>query len=471
MSQPKPHLIIIDDDPLIAETLEFVLRNEYEVSVAQSRSQARSLLRQLEQPPQLALVDLGLPPSPHRPDEGFKLIGELLAHAPEIKIMVLSGQNEAANARHALALGAVEFLAKPCDIDHLRQLLRDALRVQSAEVGEAQGGQAQCGLLGNSLVMQNMRAQLTQYASAPFPVLIEGESGSGKDLVAACLHRLSVRNKRPYLSLNCAAIAPALAESTLFGHGRGAFTGAAGERSGYFEDAEDGTLFLDEIGELPLELQPKLLRVLENGEFQRVGETRSRSSRARIIAATNRDLKEEVRAGRFRMDLFHRLSVFTIHAPPLRDMDDDRMMLLDHFAAFYARESGKPPFQLTPDAAARWRDYLFPGNVRELRNIVIRLTAKYAGQPVSSMQLEAELDASVPMGESGGSDAEALFAQAYAQLQREGRVDLDQQLKRWEKAYADAAMKITHGNLSQAAKLLGINRTTLYSRMQMHDEE
>jgi transcriptional regulator with GAF, ATPase, and Fis domain len=175
------------------------------------------------------------------------------------------------------------------------------------------------GLIGESAPMQKLRAQLRQFAASPFPVLIEGESGSGKELAAAALHRLSERAAKPYLALNCAAISPSLVEATLFGHSKGAFTGASGSRAGYFEDASDGTLFLDEIGELPLDLQPKLLRVLENGEFQRIGETQARHSSARIIAATNRDLKKEVREGRFRADLYHRLSVFTIAIPALRD--------------------------------------------------------------------------------------------------------------------------------------------------------
>jgi DNA-binding NtrC family response regulator len=472
MSIARPHLIIIDDDPLITDTLHFVLSNEFEVCVADSRTQARSLLRQLETPPQLALVDLGLPPTPHRPDEGFKMIGELLAHSPTIKILVLSGQNDEANTRHALALGAVEFVAKPCDVERLRQLLRNALHLQSAEIGEQRGDRDVCGLLGNSLAMENLRTQITQFADAPFPVLIEGESGSGKELVAGCLHRMSKRKERPYLSLNCAAISPALAESILFGHGKGAFTGAAGAHSGYFEDAADGTLFLDEIGELPLELQAKLLRVLENGEYQRVGETQSRQSHARVLAATNRDLKEEVHAGRFRIDLYHRLSVFTMRVPPLRDMDEDSLLLLDYYRKFYAQETAQAPFSLDEQARRRWAGYHFPGNVRELRNIIIRLTAKYPGKTVGEAQLVTELD----LMQSGGVttipsvlDAEAMQDFAYARLQQQGRVDLDQVLTAWEKAYVEAALKITHGNLSQASKMLGINRTTLYSRMQLFE--
>ena len=212
-------------------------------------------------------------------------------------------------------------------------------------------------------------------------MLIEGESGSGKELVARSLHRLSARADKPYFALNCAAIAPTLVEPTLFGHAKGAFTGARAGAGGLSSRTRgDGTLFLDEIGELPLEMQAKLLRVLENGEYQRVGETASRVSRARVIAASNRDLRQEVSKGAFRPDLYHRLSVFTLGVPPLRELGDDKLLLLEHFRRFYAEQSGVQPFSLDEAAERRWLAYAFPGNVRELRNIVIRLTIKHAGR-------------------------------------------------------------------------------------------
>jgi len=473
MASQRPILIIIDDDPLITDTLHYVLGNDFDVYVAESRIQAKSVLRQLDAPPSLALVDLGLPPIPHKPDEGFKVIGELLAHSPTMKILVLSGQNEEINAKHALALGAVDFIPKPCDVECLRGLLNNALKLQVAELGAGQQEQINCGLVGSSLPIETLRTQIAQFANAPFPVLIEGESGSGKDLVAGCLHRLSRRAKQPYLSVNCAAISPTLAESILFGHSKGAFTGAAASHAGYFEDSGEGTLFLDEIGELPLELQAKLLRVLENGEYQRVGETQTRRSKARIVAATNRDLREEVRSGRFRVDLYHRLSVFSVRVPPLCELEDDRNLLLEHFAEFYARETGQQVFRLDAKALQRWLGYNFPGNVRELRNIIIRLIAKYAGRTVSDTQLAAELDLAQQSAISAAlliSDESSLAAYAHRHLQTQANVNLDQVLKVWEKAYVDAALKITHGNLSQAAKLLGINRTTLYSRIQLHQD-
>ena len=469
--ESKPSLLIVDDDPLITDTLNFVLSKDFNVHVAESRSQVKSLLVQMDEPPQLALVDLGLPPKPHRPDEGFQLISELLGYSSGIKILVLSGQNDDANARHARALGAIEFIAKPCEPEQLKSLLFNALMIQDAELtAESAPSETPSGLIGDSFPMDKLRQQISQYADAPFPVLIEGESGSGKELVAASLHRLSARGKKPYLALNCAAISPTLVEPTLFGYCKGAFTGATTNHSGYFEDARDGTLFLDEIGELPIELQAKLLRVLENGEFQRVGETQTRVSNARVIAATNRDLRQEIKAGRFRGDLYHRLSVFGVAVPPLRDLGEDKTLLLDHYRAFYAKESKSKPFELDNRATQAWQDYHFPGNVRELRNIVIRLTTKYPGQKVTNEQLEAELDTDIAYQPDMPlpNDAKALYDMAKKHLQSQKNFDLDQTMKQWEQGYVEAALNMTHGNLSQAAKLLGINRTTLYSRMQTY---
>ncbi|MDD2933941.1 MAG: sigma-54-dependent Fis family transcriptional regulator [Methylotenera sp.] len=473
MAALRPVLMIIDDDPLITDTLHFVLSKHFEVCVAESHAQLKSLLQQLDSPPALALVDLGLPPNPHTPEEGFKVISALLTHSPTIKIHVLSGQSDDANVKRALSLGAVDFIAKPCDVDKLKDMLLNALKVQNVELNEVKSEQVHGGLLGESLPIQALRMQIQQFADSPFPVLIEGESGSGKELVASSFHYASQRLLQPYLSINCAAVSPLLAESILFGHAKGAFTGAVAAHAGYFEDAGEGTLFLDEIGELPLELQAKLLRVLENGEYQRIGETQTRKSRARIVAATNRDLRAEVRAGKFRSDLYHRLSVFTVHVPSLRELGDDKHLLREHFVDFYAKQISKAPFALDADAQARWLEYDFPGNVRELRNIVIRLIAKYAGKTIKEKELVAEFDLTQP--EASGdqfnfNDEAGMTTQAQRHLQRQANVSLDAVLKTWERAYIEAAMKITHGNLSQAAKLLNVNRTTLYSRMNTSED-
>lgn len=474
--EAKPALLIVDDDPLITDTLHFVLSNDFEVYVAETRQQVKSLLTQLDSAPPLALVDLGLPPMQHKPDEGFALISDLLNHSKNIRILVLSGQNDEANARHARALGAIDFIAKPAEPERIKRALLSALRFLPGAMatpepvsGPREGGE----IIGTSFAVDRLRKQIKLYADAPFPVLIEGESGSGKELVATSLHRWSKRSGKPYLALNCAAISPTLVEPTLFGYAKGAFTGAVQAHSGYFEDARDGTLFLDEIGELPLELQAKLLRVLENGEFQRVGETISRFSNARIVAATNRDLRREVRESRFRGDLYHRLSVFSVHVPPLREQNEDKLALLEHFRAHYAREVGVQPFKFQPDAQRLWEEYHFPGNVRELRNIVIRLTTKYAGRPVNARELEDEFDLDVvsPSTIPLPTDARALQEYAKTHLRSMHNFNLDQIMKQWEKSYVEAALAMTHGNLSQAAKMLGVNRTTLYSRMQTYQND
>ena len=471
----KSLLLIVDDDPLICDTLSFSMSPVFEIITSHSRSHCLQLLQQLRRVPDLVLVDLGLPPFPHRPDEGFALISDLLKLSPNIKIVVLSGQSDAGNARHARTLGAIDFVAKPCNPADLLTIFQRALSYRSLD--EAPGAPAS-PLIGQSSAMQKLKLQLRQYADSPFPVLIEGESGSGKEIVASSyLHYNTQRSRTPFFALNCAAISPSLVEPTLFGYAKGAFTGALSAKAGYFEDASEGTLFLDEIGELPLELQAKLLRVLENGEYQRVGETQKRTSHARIIAATNRDLRKEVRAGNFRADLYHRLSVFSVNVPPLRDMEDDRLLLLDHFRQRYA-VLAQTPFTLADDARELWLRYSFPGNVRELRNIVIRLTAKYPGQTVSRRELEDELDLqdeppvqTALSPESDTPESPALLAQASLRLQQAEPFNLDRLLAETERSYIEAALRLAHDNVSQAARLLGINRTTLYNRMESFARE
>lgn len=456
---PAPYLIIVDDDPLIRESLQFVLAGEFRIAAHDSRAAAVAWLRASGVQPDIALIDLGLPPTPNLPNEGFRLINDLFAHAPNIRVLVLSGQNEESNARRARALGAVDLVPKPAPPDKLLDVLQRTLRISAS----AQDSRL---LLGDSPPMLKLRSQIDLYAASSFPTLIEGESGSGKERVASALHQLSPRAHLPFLALNCAAISASLVEPTLFGHAKGAFTGAVAAKSGYFEDAGEGTLFLDEIGELPPELQPKLLRVLENGEYQRVGETQTRTSRARIVAATNRDLKAEVKAGRFRADLYHRLSVFAIAVPPLRDLGQDKLKLMEHYRTQFASQHGAAPFRLTPDGEAAWLNYVFPGNVRELKNIVIRLVAKHAGYEIGQAELLAEFEP--PSGESGLRPVAADPAEAARQrLLAEPNFSLDRAMSEQEQLYLDAALGLSEGNISKAARLLGMSRSTLYSRLEV----
>ena len=455
-------LLFVDDDPLIVESLSLALRNDYQVYTAESRKQTKILLQKLEHIPALALIDLGLPPVPHDPAEGFALIHELIAFNSNIKILVLSGQNEAANIQHALTLGAVDFIPKPCDVQLLKSRLNHQLMMIEAErTQQANEYGSGVSLLGESQAMKTLHELIAQFADTPFPVLIEGESGSGKELVAQQLHKHSSRSKAPFMTINCAAFSAELLEAQLFGHIKGAYTGATTSHAGFFEDAGEGILFMDEIGELPLNLQSKLLRVLENGEYYRVGETQTRKSSARIVAATNRDLREEVRTGRFRQDLYHRLSVLTIKTPPLRERDKDPLLLLEHFKNMYAL-NGTLQFDLEKDAEDCLLDYAFPGNVRELRNIVIRLCAKYPGKKVGVEALRNELETDI-MGlehEAAAFDNESLKKDLMSKSFR-----LEDKLGDWERHYITIALDMSGGNLSKAARLLGMNRTTLYSRI------
>ena len=446
-------MLLVDDDPLISDSLSFVLEEDFQVLCTASRDETRALLRREPAVPNLALIDLGLPPDPHNPEGGFRLIEELLSLNPNMKVLVLSGQSEHQNMRHALSLGAVDFIPKPCDPELLKTRLSHQLMMLEAEQQPAPAAVQGDMLLGASGVMDQLREQIQRYADTPFPVLILGESGTGKELVAASLHRNSERAEQPLMTLNCAAFTPELLETQLFGHAKGAFTGANTAHAGFFETANSGSLFLDEIGDFPLNLQPKLLRVLENGEYYRLGETRQRTSGARIIAATNVDLQNEIHAGRFRQDLFHRLGVLSIEIPPLRYRGDDRLLLLDHFRAVYAPKV--PPFRLDAAARDRWLAYSFPGNVRELRNIVIRLGAKFPDALVGLPELEMELD----------SSSETIDSASLNRLREQG-FQLDTVLNQWEQRYIDAALRLSAGNLSEAARLLGVNRTTLYSKIQ-----
>lgn len=457
----RPGLLLVDDDPLISESLALALDEDYKVTIAESRAQAKSQLQKMTEVPSLALIDLGLPPAQHLPDEGFALIDELLAFNYNIKILVLSGQSEKANIQHALTLGAVDFVPKPCDVKLLQARLNHQMMMLDAELAEDEHSQSESSLLGESPVITTLHQLIDQFSDTPFPVLIEGESGSGKELVAQYTHDKSVRSEAPFLTINCAAFTAELLEAQLFGNLKGAFTGATEDRVGFFEDAGEGSLFLDEIGELSLSLQSKLLRVLENGEFYRLGETSARVSKARIIAATNRDLKEAVRAGEFRQDLYYRISVLTVHVPPLREREKDYLLLLDHFRQLYS--VGVALFSLTPDAENMLADYSFPGNVRELRNIVIRLGAKYPGKKVNVKQLQAELETNILLKTSEDTDNE--FMRLEKTLSR-GSFQLDEMLSEHEKRFILGAMRLSGGNLSKAARLLGVNRTTLYSRIQ-----
>ncbi len=452
---PALSLLLVDDDAIIAESLEFILSDDYRVTLASDRNHCLRVLSQLAEPPALALVDLGLPPNTHTPDEGFAVIEHIHEHYPMTKIVVLSGQDERKFVESAQELGAVDFIAKPCDVAELKARLK-----QHLDAGEnpAAAARETTGIIGQSQAIEMLRMQIQQLADSPYPVLIEGESGSGKELTAHYLHEYSARSEQPFLTLNCAAFNGDLLESQLFGHVRGAFTGANEDKRGFFEEVGAGTLLLDEIADLPLDLQAKLLRVLENGEFYRIGETRPRTANARVLAASNKSLLSAIGNRDFREDLYHRLSVLTLRVPSLDERGEDKVVLLDYFK--HQIDSRLKGFELDDAALELWRDYNFPGNVRELRNIVIRLSAKYPGQTIKPAVLALEMS-----GKRSKSGEPSEQEWLNLNLHTPG-FQLNEELKRVEQKYIELALQECDNNMSRAAAMLGVNRSTLYGRIE-----
>ncbi len=455
-----PSLLLVDDDTIIAESLEYVLSDEYAVSIASDRKGSIRLLKEMDAPPELALVDLGLPPDTHKPDEGFAVIEYINEHFPSTRVLVLSGQDENKYVEAAKTLGAADFVAKPCDVAELKVRLKRQLQVEASPTGSQQQAM---GIIGESAEIELLRMQIKQLADSPYPVIIQGGSGSGKELTAQNLHTCSQRSEQPFLTLNCAAFNGELLESQLFGHAKGAFTGATETKKGFFEEADQGTLFLDEIADLPLDLQAKLLRVLENGEYYRLGETHPRIAEARVLTASNKNLLEEIDNRRFREDLYHRLSVLRIRVPDLHERGDDKIILLKHFLK--QLDSKLTTFSLDQASSDLWQDYQFPGNVRELRNIIIRLSAKYPGQTIKRAVLEKEMN----LMSSRRSDKGEVGI--YSERLKTKGFDLDNELKQIEKKYIDLALEMSSNNMSKAANLLGVNRSTLYGRLDRDEEK
>lgn len=456
---PLPILLFVHARASGHGHLTRLLDNDFQIVSTESRCATLQWLEKQHTAPDLILLDLDQTLSQDA-TEPQRFIAELLAMSPRTKICALCSDKAESRARLMPTSGVFDLIEEPSSPSSLRASLYRALQhepdIQHPEISSPL-------LIGLSPLLKTLRDQIALYSTLPFPVLIEGESGSGKELIAMALHESGLSNSNVFKAINCAAISPALLDSTLFGHSKGAYTGAYHAHPGFFEDAENGTLFLDEIGELPLDMQANLLRVLENGEYQRVGETTTRKSRARIIAATNRNLKTAVQEGRFRADLYHRINVFSISAPALRELGMDKLLLLHHFRMQYAQQFKLQPFELHAQALDIWEQYAFPGNTRELRNIVLRLTAKYSGKKIRHEQLLAELDS---QGFVGASDQPLRVRQKI----QSGHFDLDHELRTQENLFIDTALELAAHNISSAARMLGINRTTLYSRIGAYEK-
>ncbi len=458
----KDHIWVIDDDHSIRWVLEKALAREaMGVSAFDSGNAALKALEHGE-PPDAIVADIRMPGI-----NGLELLSRLRERAPEVPVIIMTAHSDLDSAVSAYQGGAFEYLPKPFDVDEAVALVRRACEARREQVAQADnGGRPLPEIVGEAPAMQEVFRAIGRLSRSNITVLINGESGTGKELVARALHRHSPRAGKPFIALNMAAIPRDLLESELFGHERGAFTGAQTARQGRFEQADGGTLFLDEIGDMPAELQTRLLRVLAEGEFYRVGGHNPVQVDVRVIAATHQDLEVRVRQGQFREDLFHRLNVIRIHLPPLRKRSEDIPVLMSHFLKLAARELDVEPKVLRPEAEAFLSQLDWPGNVRQLENLCRWLTVMASGREVHLEDLPPELrQAPVAAGEGGGPDEadwrRVLADWADRSLARGEHGILDAALPEFERILIEVALKHSHGHRQDAARLLGWGRNTL----------
>lgn len=443
---PSSHILIVDDEPNIRRSVEMILHSAgYEV--AQAASAAEATQRLSEQKFDLLLLDIVMPEM-----DGLQFLPSLksLPHRP-IVIMV-SGNATIQNAVAATREGAHDFIEKPISKEKLLLAVKNALAQKQLAEENSRLRREISGkfeMIGDSPALQNIRAQISRVAPTNTRVLILGESGTGKELVARAIHESSERANGPFIKVNCAAIPEDLIESELFGHEKGAFTGATASREGKFQLADRGTLFLDEVGDMSLKVQAKVLRVLQEGEFERVGGTKTQRVDVRVLAATNKNLEEEVRRGNFREDLWYRLNVVPLVMPALRERRADIPVLIEHFTALYCAENGFKRKHFTPETLEKLTQYHWPGNIRELRNTIERLVIMTPGDTISPADLPMSLQAShatagprFPIGTS-----------------------LEEVRKQVERDYITACLQSAEGNMSRAAQMLGLERSHLYKKM------
>ncbi len=448
----KPNLLIIEDEKSLAKQLKWGLSDAYEIVISSDAKQATRFLRTGSFP--VATMDLGLPPRPDTPEEGFALLEQTPSLAPNTKVIVITGSAEQENAVKAISLGATDFCAKPVDLEILKIILDRTFKIHELE--EVNRKLRDCGrdsvffqgMLGASQVMEKLFGMIRQISQTDYPVLIQGESGTGKEMVSKAIHASSRRRAENLVVINCAAIPENLLESELFGHEKGAFTGAVGRKIGKFEQAEKGSLFLDEIGDMPVDLQAKLLRFLQDGFIERVGGVEPKKLDVRVIAATNVDMEKAVKEGRFREDLYFRLNVVPLATPPLIERREDILILARHFIAEEAKKLQRGRIGLSPQAAAALTSYSWPGNVRELQNRVRRAMATSLDDVITPENLGLSEPAGMP------GDQKPLTI-------KEAR-DLG------ERRAIETALSITGGNISNAAKMLEVSRPTLHDLLNKH---
>jgi len=438
-----PSILIVDDEANIVASLERALAREgHQVEGAASAAEARARLAEARD---VVLLDVRLPDG-----DGLALLEEIMTSAPETVVIMMSGHATIDLAVRATRLGAWDFLEKPVSLERLLVLLRNAAasRVLADENRRLQAPWAS-PIIGRSPAIAELLAQIARAGPSAARVLIQGEHGTGKELVARALHAASPRRSGPFVAVNCSAIPEELIESELFGHERGAFTGATQSRRGRFEEAHGGTLFLDEVGDLSPRAQTKLLRVLQESELTRVGGNRPIRVDVRVIAATNRDLAAAIRNRGFREDLYFRLAVIPLTVPPLRERREDIAALVEHFATQIARETARRPRPFAPGALEGLRRYGFPGNVRELRNLVERLVIMAPGGRIGADQVRATLP---------GAAASAAAAAG-------GEPRLGEAVREFERRQIEAALEAEGGNMTRAAARLGLERSHLYKKM------
>jgi two-component system nitrogen regulation response regulator NtrX len=441
-------VLIVDDEPGVRTALGGVLRDEgYSVEAVSSGEAC--LERMTRGAVDLIVLDVWLPGM-----DGLATLARLRERQVDAQIVLISGHGNIESAVRAIKLGAFDFVEKPLSLEKTVLVVRNALRQRRLEA-ENRALRARVDrhqpMVGESYVMRQLREQVAMAAPTNGRVLIYGENGTGKELVARAIHALSRRRTGAFVEVNCAAIPEELIESELFGHVRGAFTGAVADRRGKFEAANGGTVFLDEIGDMSLKTQAKVLRVLQEQTLEPIGSTSRVRVDARVLAATNKDLQAEIRAGRFRDDLYFRLNVIPIFVPPLRDRQEDIALLADHFMAEFAREYGRRPKSFAPEAIAVIRRYGWPGNVRELRNVIERLMIMVPGDSISAADL-------------GFLDRGALLSPEVAERFAE-RLTLHEARDRFERDLILRTLAEQQGNMSRTADVLGVERSNLYRKM------
>jgi two-component system response regulator AtoC len=453
-------ILVVDDEPSIRKVLAAQLRRAgYDVTAVADGSEAISLLA--EHPFDLVITDLQMPEI-----DGMALLEHCRATLPALPVILITAHGTVDTAVEAIKLGAHDYITKPFDQHELQDIITKALRTGEARSSQLHADAAgRFAIIGKTPAMRLIYTRIEKVADKPTTVLITGESGTGKELVAQALHDNSRRNDQPFIQVNCGAIPENLFESELFGHEKGSFTGAATSKPGRFELADGGTLFLDEIGELPLAMQVKLLRVIQDGTFDRVGGIRSRQVNVRLIAATNRDLKTEVREGRFREDLFYRLSVIPIELPPLRDRIDDIPLLAAHFISGFNPRLGTQIEGVTPEAITVMKAYAWPGNIRELENLLERSMlladpdARLLGPAdLSGLGEPQEVTEEAPPAEGTTSALADLGLKEYVRAHTE----------RLERAHIQRALSDSSGNVTHAARRLGISRKSLQIKMRLY---